>query len=170
MFDRSCSISVDHSQHTSTPLSPNADKEDREALEAESIVVDDDGELHELRYPSPGTTTSQMDVDELTGDETMAVDTTHETSMTSSKPLGTDVGSGVENEKLSSNSSAVGPTSFYSSTSLTGKGKQKADMGRPPQPFPLDVVDVSCSDDGEQDEVDELLNERDPSGQSEQPT
>jgi len=43
-------------------------------------------------------------------------------------------------------------------------------MGRPPQPFPLDVVDVSCSDDGEQDEVDELLNERDPSGQSEQPT
>jgi hypothetical protein len=157
---------MDHSRPTSTASSSTADQNDREGPEAESIVVDDDGVLHELQYPSPDTTTSQMDVDELAGDEAMDDGTTHETSMTSSKPVSRDASSGAANEKshsISSSSSAVVATSFYSSAPTKGKEKEKA--GLRPRPFPLNIVDVSCSDDGEQDEVDELLNEPESSDQ-----
>lgn len=172
MFNRSCSISADQSQHTSTASSSAADQKDHEAPEVDSIVLDDDGELHELQYPSPGTTTSQMDVDELAGDGLINDNMSHEVLMTSSKPLSAGViSSGLVSEKpnsVSSKSSAVGPASFYSSAPK--KGKEKAKAGRQPQPFPLDVVDVSCSDYGEQDEVDELLNEPDASTPPGRPT
>jgi hypothetical protein len=170
MFGRSCSISVDDSKPTTTTTSSAGDQKDCEAPEADSIVVDDDGILHELQYPSPDVSTSQMDVDELAGDETMEEDTAHGTPMTSSKPLSTDTGSRAESEKtrsVSSTSGAVRATSFYSSGK--GKEKEKERAGSGPRPFPLDVVDVSCSDDGEQDEVDELLNEADSIVQPEQP-
>lgn len=152
---------------TSTASSSIAEHNDT-LLEADSIIVDDDGELHELQYPSPDEATSQMDVDELTSDQIMDEDvTTPEIPATSSKPLGKDHGSRAESEApnlASVNSEAVGANDFYSSS--VRKGKEKATI----LPFPLDVVDVSCSDDGEQDEVDELLNEPDSAVQSDQPT
>jgi len=171
MFDRSCSISAVHSTATSTASASSsmADQKDRLAPEADSIIVDDDGELHELQYPSPGATTSQMDVDELAGDQVMDEDSmTHETSMASSKPLSTVRTSGADSgasNSVSLNSGAIGAANFYSSAR---KGKEKA--GPRTRTFPLDVVDVSCSDDGEQDEVDELLNEPDSVVHSDQPT
>jgi hypothetical protein len=169
MFDRSCSISVGHSNVTSTASSSVAEHNDT-LPEADSIIVDDDGELHELQYPSPDEATSQMDVDELTGDQIMDEDgITPEISATSSNPLSMDHGFKADSEApnlVSLNSEAVGANDFYSSGIRKGKGKGKAAI----RPFPLDVVDVSCSDDGEQDEVDELLNEPDSAVQSDQPT
>ena len=168
MFDRSCSISGDHSNVTSTASSSIAEHNDT-LPEADSIAVDDDGELHELQYPSPDGATSQMDVDELTGDQVMDEDgMTPEILATSSKPLSMDHGSraapGLVPLNSPLNSEAVRANDFYSSG--VRKGKEKAAT----RPFPLDVVDVSCSDDGEQDEVDELLNEPDSAVQSDQST
>ncbi|KIM89078.1 hypothetical protein PILCRDRAFT_84870 [Piloderma croceum F 1598] len=171
MFDRSCSISVGHSNVTSTASSSIAEHNDT-LPEADSIVVDDDGELHELQYPSPDEATFQMDVDELTGDQIMDEDRmTPEISATSSKPLSKDRGSRADSEApnlVSLNSEAVGANDFYSSGVRKGKEKEKEKAAI--RPFPLDVVDVSCSDDGEQDEVDELLNEPDSAVQFDQPT
>jgi hypothetical protein len=165
MFGRSCSISADNTKVTSTASSSTADPNDREA---ETMIIDDDGQLHQLRYPSPSAdveVTSQMDVDELAGDRMVDESISHGV-LTSSKPVSGDAGSRAASStsnSISTHSGAVGATSFYSSAKGKGKDKTKARS----RLFP---IDVSCSEEGEQDEVDELLNEPDSNALPEQPT
>ena len=131
------------------------------------MIIDDDGQLHQLRYPSPSAdieVTSQMDIDELAGDRIMDESISHRV-LTSSKPVSGDTDSRAASStpnSISTHSGAVGATSFYSSAKGKGKDKAKAQS----RPFP---IDVNCSEDGEQDEVDELLNEPDSNALPEQP-
>lgn len=163
MFKSSCSISPTHSESRSTaPII--IDQKDSAAAEPEPIVVDDDGEAPDLEYPSsPFKESFQMDVDEL--DKTPI----QEISSVTSKPSVSTSGSradGTQPISAASNDGAIATTSFYGSDPSKRKGKEKA----VPQPFPLDPVEVTNSEDDEHLEVNEILAEKEASEHPEHPT
>lgn len=165
IFQNSCSISSAHSKPTSTASSSAIDQKALTAEATEPMAVDEVRSSPELQYPSADAQTSEMEVDQLQNEleaDEMVLD------MPSLSSISTPNSPADSKKKNPSapNGAPVIATNFYASAKAKGKGKENTG----PRPFPLDVLDVAHSDDGEQDEVDEILAEPEASEQPEQHT
>lgn len=152
MFQSSCSISSAQSQHSSNTKSSNGGLVQQVAEADDSMIVDDDRISPELQYPAEveSTHSGSMEVDELEVDELEDDATPNGFSAASSEP--TSRALSLKPNSTVSDGSAVASTNFYASTIPQDKGKGRAVL----QPSPLDLSD---SDKGEHEEVNDLLDE-----------